>query len=1094
MNQKNREFKTPIILLIQLLSFFFIILPLTLSFNSFLLVIIFLFLETMVFLPLLTKKPKKYFYLLWELQLFLIILLSIIFQFESTFELTKQAQPITIGFFIFILLIIETIFLFYFFFGERVIKKILLFLSISTTILVVLIIAFVASEGMNTFSHTNPIDFITGTEWKPNYSEDISNTINITTEVQPYLFTVFTDEHDPYITPYTTNNLSITVENIGGSPDRYLINYSTAPPMNITITPSYFTLNSSETQNITITLTSTQEAFITFPLTISSETTSQSKTITLNITCAQHGINVEPDNILAHGYGQEADTIRPVLSFKNTGLTKDTYLISIQSPHIFTPSLEAENIQWNYTSSSCTITLLPNETIEVVFTPRLSYTGKEIEGTYTFITTIVSQQHLQIQDINMFTFIYHDTTNILTVDKPYQYVTSQKNVTYTLKIPVYGDELLQIQVQGVNPHFETQLNSYNTTLLQGEGTANIAGYQNDSAQLFLIVHASETTMIGDSQQLTITLLRPGTQPVFGILPFIVGTIATSILAILIAIPLALACAIYLSVYCHKRIAQLLRPLFELLAGIPSVIYGLWGFLVLGPLLGTYIFPIFGQETLFGESILTASIILSIMILPIILTLSQDSILAVKHELKEGSYALGATRWQTVRRILLPGAKSGIIASIILALGRAIGETMAVLMIMGPVTKMPNSILEPSGTMSSVIASTLGWGFSFDLIRHALFAVALILFVMIFLLNIVIYLMQKDKKIKPNKNRHITIIGQKIVHLFTERKNKKTTGSQTDKQFTIIKYLNNSSKEPKTSTSALFSNILTTSSQKALRHERIIKIALLCAILFVASFFFIIIGDVIVKGGSSLRLDYLLQREINQPIGSGGFANAFIGSLLLVGIAIGFATPLALGAAIYTQEYVSPKNKITQIILFASDTLASTPSIVYGAFGFIFFVLYLKFGFSLIAGGLTLGIMVVPLLLRSSIEALKSIPNDYREGSYALGATKWQTITHIVLPPASPMISSGVIISVGRAIGETAAVMFTAGYTAHIVTSLLAPAASMPNLIYNYFQLGTKYPALAEKVYAAAFLLILLVLLLNSIAKIISYRASRMMKH
>jgi phosphate transport system permease protein len=93
-----------------------------------------------------------------------------------------------------------------------------------------------------------------------------------------------------------------------------------------------------------------------------------------------------------------------------------------------------------------------------------------------------------------------------------------------------------------------------------------------------------------------------------------------------------------------------------------------------------------------------------------------------------------------------------------------------------------------------------------------------------------------------------------------------------------------------------------------------------------------------------------------------------------------------------------------------------------------------------------------------------------------------------------MISSGVIISVGRAIGETAAVMFTAGYTAHIVTSLLAPAASMPNLIYNYFQLGTKYPALAEKVYAAAFLLILLVLLLNSIAKIISYRASRMMKH
>jgi phosphate transport system permease protein len=177
-------------------------------------------------------------------------------------------------------------------------------------------------------------------------------------------------------------------------------------------------------------------------------------------------------------------------------------------------------------------------------------------------------------------------------------------------------------------------------------------------------------------------------------------------------------------------------------------------------------------------------------------------------------------------------------------------------------------------------------------------------------------------------------------------------------------------------------------------------------------------------------------------------------------------------------------------MFASDTLASTPSIVFGAFGFMLFVLYLKFGFSLLAGGLTLGIMIIPLLLRSSIEALKSIPKDYREASLALGASKWQTVRNAVLPPATPMISSGVIISIGRAIGETAAILFTAGYTAHIATGLMEPAASMPNMIFIYYDLSTKFPILQEKVYSAAFVLILMILALNALARAISRKASR----
>jgi len=164
------------------------------------------------------------------------------------------------------------------------------------------------------------------------------------------------------------------------------------------------------------------------------------------------------------------------------------------------------------------------------------------------------------------------------------------------------------------------------------------------------------------------------------------------------------------------------------------------------------------------------------------------------------------------------------------------------------------------------------------------------------------------------------------------------------------------------------------------------------------------------------------------------------------------------------------------------------------FGFLFFVTYLEFKFSLIAGGLTLGIMIIPLLLRSSIEAIKAVPREYQEGAYALGATKWQSIRTVILPPASPTITSGAIISIGRAIGETAAIMFTAGYSAHIATSIFSAAGSMPNLIYLYYDISSVFPVLGPKVYAAAFILIIVVLLLNFIARMASHRASKMMKH
>jgi phosphate transport system permease protein len=138
-------------------------------------------------------------------------------------------------------------------------------------------------------------------------------------------------------------------------------------------------------------------------------------------------------------------------------------------------------------------------------------------------------------------------------------------------------------------------------------------------------------------------------------------------------------------------------------------------------------------------------------------------------------------------------------------------------------------------------------------------------------------------------------------------------------------------------------------------------------------------------------------------------------------------------------------------------------------------------------------MILPILLRSSIESIKAIPRECYEGSLALGATKWQAIKTVILPPARPGIVSGVILGIGRSIGETAAVMFTAGYSAHIATSILHPAGSLPNMIYKYYNLSAQSTVLQDKVYSVSIVLILMVLVLNTISKLSYLKSSKMME-
>lgn len=214
---------------------------------------------------------------------------------------------------------------------------------------------------------------------------------------------------------------------------------------------------------------------------------------------------------------------------------------------------------------------------------------------------------------------------------------------------------------------------------------------------------------------------------FGIVSMIVGSLLVTGGALAVGIPFGLACAVFLAEFSSPTIQKTLKPIIELLAGIPSVVYGFIGIVILVP----FIRENFGGP---GFSVLAASIILGIMILPTIVSISYDSLLAVPNTYRDGSYALGATKWQTVRMLLLHAARSGIVAGIILGMGRAIGETMAVIMIAGNALKIPGSILDSVRTLTSTIALELGYAAGDH--RAALFACGSFLFIIIIVLNVI----------------------------------------------------------------------------------------------------------------------------------------------------------------------------------------------------------------------------------------------------------------------------------------------------------------------------------------------------------------------
>jgi len=224
---------------------------------------------------------------------------------------------------------------------------------------------------------------------------------------------------------------------------------------------------------------------------------------------------------------------------------------------------------------------------------------------------------------------------------------------------------------------------------------------------------------------------------FGFYPFIVGSVWVTLLSIIISGPVCLLTAIYVTQYTRKQFLRIMHPAIDILAGIPSVVYGVWGLLVIVPFISRYLGPWFGVNTM-GYSILAGAFVLSIMITPFILNIMIEIFRSIPMELKEASLSLGATQWQTIKHVLLKKALPGIIAAFGFGLARAFGETMAVLMVVGNVVKLPKSVFDPGYTLPALIANNYGEMLSIPKYDSALMFAALLLLGVSFFFNLIMH--------------------------------------------------------------------------------------------------------------------------------------------------------------------------------------------------------------------------------------------------------------------------------------------------------------------------------------------------------------------
>lgn len=601
--------------------------------------------------------------------------------------------------------------------------------------------------------------------------------------------------------------------------------------------------------------------------------------------------------------------------------------------------------------------------------------------------------------------------------------------------------------------------------------------------------------------LTGTVWKPSSEE-YGAVPLILGTVLVTLGAMAFAVPVGISAAIYISELAPVRFRNIMKPVCEMLSGIPSVVYGFFGLMVLLPALRS----MFPDQLLFGSSWLAGSLVLGIMALPTVISVSEDAIHAVPDSYREASRALGATRWETISKVVVPAAITGIASAVILGVGRAIGETMAVMMVTGNTPMIPDplwNIFSIVSTITGTIASQLPESVAGSVEQSSLFLLGMVLLAMVLVINMCSRRIVRSAEIRKtgacadgclvsriigkglsgrigiflheNSRGIMSLGGYMLVFvsvymvgtLFTGDVLSVIAGAAAVVSLFIVR------------------KVLDTTDPTA--KDSMASVALMCITGFVILLLAVIIGDILIKGLPAISWEFITGSPVNGGR-DGGIFPAIVGTLELIAGTAAIAFPIGILTGVYLAEYARD-TKSTRVIREAIDLLNGTPSIIFGMFGSVFLVTMLGLGYSMVGGWITLSFMVLPVIIRTTEEAMRSVPHDLREASRAMGAGKWKTTYKVVLPAAMGGIVTGAILSVGRAAGETAPIMLTAAvlFQPSLATGIFDSVMALPLHLYH---LAMDMPGTTEMQYGTACVLMFVVLVFFAAASLVRSHYSR----
>ena len=549
----------------------------------------------------------------------------------------------------------------------------------------------------------------------------------------------------------------------------------------------------------------------------------------------------------------------------------------------------------------------------------------------------------------------------------------------------------------------------------------------------------------------------GRNPSFGIWPLLSGTALIAVGSLMISIPLGVAAALHLGEFASPRSRRFLKPIVEVLSGIPSVVHGFFALLVISPFMQRTI-----DATYFNAA--SAIIVVAAMILPIIVSISDDAIRAVPREIKEAALGLGATRWEMATKVVLPSARSGIVAAVLLALARAVGETMAVTMAAGSVAALHFDPRLEVQTLTAYIAQVATGDIPPGPATDAGFAVGSALFVLTYSVNI-LAVGATRKRLGADRGKMASLLFQIKVKLsmILERISGDIEYNLTQSNpFIPTKY-------------DLFRR----------RKEKVSRFIVASSLFVGLAFLLILLQTILETGLAGIDLQFLTNFP-SYRADQAGIGPTIWGSLWLITLTMLFALPAGVGAAVYLTE-LAPEGILNQFLRRTLQNLAAVPSIIFGLVGLYVFSRMFGFGLSLLTGSLTLAMMVLPMIVVTTEEALLAVPKSFRDAALGVGATRWQAVRHHVLPNAVPGIATGAILSVARALGETAPILFVASlFSKTAPTGIMDGFLALPIQIFFW----TRHPKEAFHDLAASTILVLLMLLLilNFIAIFIRNRA------